>query len=121
MLTGVLHNFVATRSCQCCTGSEYSRQVDQRGSHSRFTCRQVSSGICFCIPSHLIYCICCVFSVTTLRVEYVDVHATLTNYVQKDDISRYTVHCAVNRFGVTRFSIPRFFDTGFTCCSVCLS
>jgi len=54
MVTAVLHNFVATRQSQRSTGSEYSWQVDQRGPHSGFTCRQVGYMFCFLyLPSYL--------------------------------------------------------------------
>lgn len=57
MVIAVLHDFVATRRYECSTGSEYSRQVDQRSSHSWFTCRQVSIGCLYLYPLSSYRCV----------------------------------------------------------------
>ena len=114
----VFHNFVAARRDQRTAGSERRREVDQRCPHPRCARRQVIS-IFFrlYLPPHPF--------ARSLGDQFARWTSTFRMFlsfyrffvlraeIHADDVFKSTVHRAVNRSGVARYSMPLFFGTDY--------
>lgn len=111
----VFHNFVAAGRDQRTAGSERRREVDQCGPHPRCARRQVIS-IFFRLhppPHPFARSLGDQFARWTSTFRMFLSFFVLRAEIHADDVFKSTVHRAVNRSGVARYSMPLFFGTDY--------